>query len=474
MNIAFIQVIREDVSRPDTGISIGYLKSYLEHHFGELAIVKLFLSDSNFQTDFKAQDYDLIGISSASLLYEKATEIACDINKNNPKAIVVIGGPHISSCPESLRKCFDIGVLGEGEITIKEICDLYLNKQDVTIEDLKQIKGIAFFEGDRIIKTPRRELLPDIDSVPMPDRSLFQQDYIPTLLTSRGCPYSCDFCTSHLIWERKVRKHSNERVLKEILSIRESDPGVAVIVIRDDIFVLNRELIDFLVEEIPKHSILRNLEFSAYTMARLTTPDLLQSLKKMGFKKLNFGIESGSERILDILKCGVQTVEMNQRALDAMNEYEIQAGGNFILGVPEETEDDIKKSYEFVIENVIKGKLFTISNTILTAYPGTRYFYIFIEKNNIKSVHEINWDIMNGITSFNMAYQNHLDNSGQELTVSDWYKTWSEYSSIYIGGVELDRFLRLLEIYEPPLLEAMKQNLVKDHSGRRIMEGCAD
>ena len=239
-------------------ISIAsYFKQRFLHH--QIEIV-----DINFENPINKifySHYDLIGISSMTVQYEKATALARKV-KDKSNIPIIIGGAHISTLPFSLRDCFDIGVIGEGEETFCNIVDLYEKKGKLFLSDLRDIGGVVYREDGKLNITQNMASIDPLDLVPSLDYSIIDHKYFrfkavtywaefgreAILSTSRGCPYKCIFCSSTQFWG-KVRYFSARRVMEEIKNLVKKY-NVDHIWISDDLFTINKNRLKEIAEEL--------------------------------------------------------------------------------------------------------------------------------------------------------------------------------------------------------------------------------
>ncbi|MDD3003098.1 MAG: radical SAM protein, partial [Candidatus Shapirobacteria bacterium] len=258
---------------------------------------------------------------------------------------------------------------------------------------LKKIDGLIFKENKKIIKTSPRKLIKNIDELPFPAREITPMEDIYlknqfnlfgvkrqiSIMTSRGCPYHCVFCGSPVQWGT-VRFHSPEYVIKEIKFLVKNY-NIDSIMFWDDLFIAPIERLEKLKDLIIKNKLNKKLVFFGYARANLITEDVCKVLAKMNTKRLIFGLESGSPRILNYLKQNSVTVEDNKRAVDLCRKYGITSSSGYIVGTPGETIKDLQCTYDLM-------KKHPLDNTqiyILTPYPGTK---IWIEAKKKKLVSE--------------------------------------------------------------------------------------
>jgi|GEM_PF-579081 len=321
---------------------------------------------------------DIVGFTSDTLMYNRVCRLAKKI-KEKTKAPLLIGGIHISALPSSFDSVFDLGIQGEGEKTLAEILRLYQNRREFPREDLMKIPGLVFFDGNDFIDTGRPPLISDIDKLPFAARDLtpMEEVYLKdqfnlfgtkrtvAMMTSRGCPYKCRFCGSPAQWER-VRFHSAEYVVAEIEHLVDKY-RIDGIMFWDDLFIAPEGRILKLSELIRSKGLDKKLVFSGFGRANLINEKVCAVLKLMNVKRLIFGLESGSEKVLEYLKRSSVTIEDNRRAVTLCRKFGISTASGYIVGTPGETAEDLKKTLRFM-------KKYPLDNTqiyILTPYPGT-------------------------------------------------------------------------------------------------------
>jgi len=274
----------------------------------------------------------------------------------------------------------DAVVMGEGEETIVDLA----NHSNSGKNDLEDVKVIVYrdIESGNLKTTPKRPLINDLDSLPFPARHLVpfdsygaSQEQTGGIITSRGCVYSCNYCSSSLIMGKKFRSRSPENVLDEIEELTDKY-NINDIGFMDDTFMLNKRRADDIANEIKARGI--DINFVASSRVDRVDFDLLQNLKSSGLKTIYYGVESGSQRILDLMKKGI-TLKQAESAVKAAKNAGLDVLTSFILGYPGETEDDINKTIDF------STKLDSdyCQYSILTPFPGTPIYNELMEKDLI-------------------------------------------------------------------------------------------
>jgi radical SAM superfamily enzyme YgiQ (UPF0313 family) len=216
----------------------------------------------------------------------------------------------------------------------------------------------------------------------------------------------------------------------------------------DDLMTVNRIRLRRMATLLADRGLNERVTFSMAVRAGLVDDETCQILKSMNVSDVFFGAESGVDRILRFLKNGTQTVAQNQATLDILSRYQVPVSLSFIVGVPGETEDDFRQTYEFIIRNLNNNKIFAASVNILMPIPGTLVWDQAIGMG-LFNLQNIEWERLSCFAS----YKNSTINN-----VSDWVKTRREIQSYYMNeeGIPHERLLFLLEEYET-MIEEMKK-----------------
>ncbi|MDP3065442.1 MAG: radical SAM protein [Methanobacteriaceae archaeon] len=300
-----------------------------------------------------------------------------------PNSLTVIGGPHVTFMPlETLKdsEAIDVVVMGEGEETMVELADQSSRK----ISDLEDVRGIVFRDPNTgsLKSTPDRPLIKDLDSLPFPARHLVpfksygvSKEQTGGIITSRGCVYSCSYCSSSLIMGNKFRWRSPDNVVDEIEELIDNYQ-IREIGFMDDTFMLIKRRANDIANEIKARGM--DLSFVASSRVDRVDPELLQNLKNSGMQTIYYGVESGSQRILDLMKKGI-TLKNVETAVKSAKNAGLEVLTSFILGYPGETEDDMNKTIDFSTR--LDSDYCQYS--ILTPFPGTPVYNELREKNLI-------------------------------------------------------------------------------------------
>lgn len=359
-------------SGPSLGIS--YIAAHLKQRFPEIQEIFLELDAERLIQ----RQPDMVGISAFTYAYGQAKSGARQIRAAlGPQVPILLGGPHISSLPENLDSSMDLGVIGEGELVMEELVSAWL-QGDWQASRFRRVPGLVFWnERGQLERSSCSQRIPELDALPLPDRAIMSAwwpesneeiRWMPTLLTSRGCPFTCGFCmyskTANL-----VRYHSVDRVIADIEDILIRFPTLSHIRITDDLFVTRKARLKEIADRIRAEKLHTRVTFGCMAKASFFDEEFARILKSMNIAVMSFGFESGSDPVLHYLKDKKSSVAKNQQALDICRKYGIHIGGYFIIGAPPETRSDLARTWWFIERNT---PIMPIAGIFpLTATPGT-------------------------------------------------------------------------------------------------------
>jgi radical SAM superfamily enzyme YgiQ (UPF0313 family) len=339
-------------------LGLAYLASMLKTHGYEVKVKDMTLhSWDDVRAEIKKEDPDIVGIGCLTLWRNQTIKTARIAKEYNPNIKVVIGGPHATFYPEHMFKMapVDVVVIGEGEMTIVELVEAF-NKG----KKLSEIKGIAFLQNGKIIRTETRPLIKSIDEIPFPsydDFNLRKYNGLnfpkklchltrTAMITSRGCPFACHFCSTSRYWGRFWRARSPKNVVDEIEWLY-NEYDVRLIHFFDDIFTLNRDRVIEICKEILRREL--DVLWQAETRVDCVDREMLIWMRKAGCREINYGIESGSAKILRNIDKRI-TPEQIRKALRMTHEADIRTIGYLIVGNPGEDKDTINETIKLMKE----------------------------------------------------------------------------------------------------------------------------
>lgn len=353
-------------------LGVGYIVSYLRQHDISASLVDCtFLRKKEALEQVKNSNSKIIGIYSMFSTKHSAIQMAKLLKDNCD--MLVAGGPLPTLRPEDFLVDFDVVIVGEGEKTMLELVRTIENNGS-----LSRISGIVYKEQKKnerakVFYTPPREFVEDLDRLPFPSRDLFDnQSYknyyskkfgytTTSLITSRGCPFNCDFC-SRAVFGNKFRTRSAVNVVDEIESVKAL--GYERIWFADDCFTLNRKRLLDICYEITR----RGLKMEWECLSRVDTIDQETAfkMKQAGCVRVFFGIESGNDDVLALMKKQA-TANQAKEAVFLTKSTGIQVGAFFIVGYPGETNETILDTLRFASSLPLDY----LSFTLLYPIPGT-------------------------------------------------------------------------------------------------------
>lgn len=340
-----------------------------------------------------------VGITLFTVGVWSAAEISRKIKAVLPETIIIIGGPHVSSMAEETMVRFaefDYGIIGEGEEALVRLLNVLDKKGDV-----KGLPSLCYMQNGQYIKNEKLPINKDLDRFPLPAWDLlpdFPKAYpaaiydfprlpVATIAASRGCPFHCKFCDTSTFGAR-MRAYSSEKVF-EIIQHLQSTYGVKHILFVDDLFLASKVRTKKLCELIIKNNV--KITWSCTARVDTVKPEILKLMKQAGCWEISFGLESGSNELLQKMDKAAD-IKKSEQAIKWTAEVGIRVKGLFMLGYPGETEETIEMTKKFITTLPI-----TIMNlSKFTPYPGSP-IYRDIYGSNIRDDH---WQKMNGMNFF--------------------------------------------------------------------------
>jgi radical SAM superfamily enzyme YgiQ (UPF0313 family) len=378
-------------------LNLGYLASFLRMQKPETDIRILDAEGLRLGFDEVEQEVrnympDLIAITTPTPAYVHVLEVAKRTKAISRDIYVAVGGPQPSAFPELCagEEDIDFAFFGESEVSFYELVER-LDKGG----SLEEVDGMAFKGTDgNVVVNKHRALVADLDTLPFPARDLMPLHiYYPTatkrvsgkrsanMITSRGCPYDCTYCESKVIWTRKARFRGPDNVVDEIEEC-VTKYGLGEFNFHDDILPLRRERTIEICREIRRRKL--DISWVGMTRVNFVWDDVMLEMKKAGCRKLMFGLESGSNELLEIMKKKA-TVEEARDAFAICKRAGIKTMASFMLGNIGETEETVRQTIDLAKELNPDTVAFFIS----VPYPGTELYNVAKQKGWVRE--DVTW-----------------------------------------------------------------------------------
>lgn len=355
-----------------------YLAAALREHRFEVDVVDANaarMSDREVAEHVAGLKPLLVGISLYSDILRQVRDLARSIRNQVPEARLVLGGPHVNAVPvQSLEQFGDVdfGLTGEAERSLVMLAEKLLAD-----DPLDEVPGILFRRDGRVIQGPEPDF-PELAHIPRPARDLVEWAYqqkryhsimvrakpVDTLFTSRGCPFHCGFCYNV---RQKYRFRTADDVVDELTGIRER--GIRDVEICDDTFTGHRGRAIEIFEKIVAEKL--DISFRIKSRVDVFNEDLAKKARQAGVYLVAFGMEAGSQRMLDAMNKKT-SVEMNARACELTRKYRMLSHSSWIIGYPGETPESVDETLNFIRKN----RPSTVNLAVLRPYPATEAYEI--------------------------------------------------------------------------------------------------
>jgi anaerobic magnesium-protoporphyrin IX monomethyl ester cyclase len=348
-------------------LGLGYIAAYLKQYNISVDLADCtFLNREEALEKVRSSDPTIVGIYSMFTMKDKAIQMAKLLRENCK--LLVAGGPLPTLNSAVFLHDFDVVVNGEGEETMLELA-----REVEKGADLSRVRGITFKEKDKLKSTPSRKVIQSLDNIPFPARELFDHQayknyyakefgYTATsMITSRGCPFNCDFC-SRPIFGNELRIRSAANIVDEIERVQAL--GYERVWFADDCFTLNRRRLIGICKEIVHRRI--RIEWECLSRVDTIDREMTERMKQAGCVRVFFGMESGNDSVLTLMKKRATTKQAKE-AVYTTKKSGVQVGAFFIVGYPGETNETILDTVRFASSLPLDYLSFTLPYPI----PGT-------------------------------------------------------------------------------------------------------
>jgi radical SAM superfamily enzyme YgiQ (UPF0313 family) len=359
-------------------LGVFYLASYLRSNGFEADVLDAEagrLTHEDIIQRLQSGGFGVLGISTTTVAFHHALELAEEVRMALPETIIVVGGPHVSGLPTHAMEfdVFDFAVRNEGEETLVELMEAI-----AVNGNYEKIRGLIFRRNGEVVVNEKRPYIEDIDALPLPAYDLvsdfkyytpppcnYKKSPVANIITSRGCPNRCTFCDRSTFGQRTHARSARNIVSEiELLMTRYSIREITFV---DDTFTINPKRV-YDIFDIARS---KGLRFPWTCMARINTvdEDLLRYMKENGCWHISFGIESSNEQILKEIHKNIKIDDV-ERVIGICHRLRILTKGFFIIGHPLETIETIDETINFA-----KGlKLSDVVVTLNTPLPGSYQF----------------------------------------------------------------------------------------------------
>lgn len=326
----------------------GYEVEIIDPNFwvknGEIPFRKGF--ETEIAKRIEPQKYDAIGLSTLASSYHNTLRTACALRDITGHVPIILGGPQATHSDVRTLEVFDAIdaiVRGEGELVLLKLFDALAG--DIQMEE---VDGITYRVGDKVFKNKDAELIKNVNDLPIPAYHLYPvtgKGGVP-LDAGRGCPYHCNFCSTCIFWKHRFRQKSPKRIALE-MELLQNAFHVKSVDFTHDLFTLNRENVIELCGMLRAKKI--KTTWSCSTRIDAVDKGLLKTMAKSGCYIIYYGVESGSDDMQKIIGKGFDTSIVKEKILKTAQSG-MQAIASFIIGFPQETKEDLKKTLDLITD----------------------------------------------------------------------------------------------------------------------------
>jgi len=426
-------------------LGLAYLAAYAEQAGHEVKIIDSEAQMSSYQdiiNEVLEFHPDLVGIQTYCTNISRAYKLA-EYLKLVLETKIVLGGAQATLDPVGAisNKHIDFVIIGEGEKTLVRLLD------SLTTGTYAGMPGLVFKDNDTAKINKPVDLIMNLDEIPLPARHLLPMEKYHScsilrgsrtlnIITSRGCPYRCVYCAGFRIFGATHRFHSTDRIINELRLLKEKY-GADSIQFYDDTFTVDAQRVHELCDRMIDEKL--NVQWSCFTRVDLVDEELLRKMKRAGCYLIFYGLESGVQRILNLMQKGV-TLEQSEKALIITRRAGIDTWANYMLGFPSETREETEQTIAFAVK--VNPTFAQFLNT--TPFPGTTLYELAIQHGTLK----VN---LNNFTSWDEV--SFVSNGRTENEIKDAVR--KAYRRFYLRPLYLINCLRKILLLPPQKIFAL-------------------
>jgi radical SAM superfamily enzyme YgiQ (UPF0313 family) len=364
---------------PNCAYSLGlaYIYSVLEKDGHEVKL--LFLNNFDYRecekiffSTLKEWQPQIVGFQIFSMNRVSTFNVIEKMKYTHPGTRIIIGGIHVSVMYEQIIRKYPhiIAVIGEGEYTITGLLKAFESKAP-----LNSIKGICFCKDGKIIHTEPRELIYDLDALPIPKHEVFFDNEpkrtVGHIIASRGCPFNCSFCCLKVISKQKLRQRNIAKVVEEIKYLKGKYPRLKHIQFHDDTFLIDNERVIQFCKMVIEEKL--SLTFECSARVKPISREMFWWMEKAGFKKIMFGLETGSEDLLKSIHKNITQKDVIE-LFNALRHFKFVVTTFLMCGFPGENEETISQTIDLVRRTQKIHYNWIAGVGKLWVYPGTEVY----------------------------------------------------------------------------------------------------
>ena len=440
-----LAVVEPWYDRPNWGrIALAYLAAALREAGGvEVTIIDAKLERLDFQQTLQRTlqvQPHVVGLTAFTNEIKPAAYLAALLKSRLPTAVTVVGGVHVTALPQQTLEefgSFDIGVIGEGEATLAELCDALRNETP-----LGEVAGLVFRDRDKIVQTEMRPRILDQDAIPHPAWDLLPPAKEYWVQTLRGCPFNCVFCMNHN--GRVARTRSVSNVIEELEQLIDTYQP-EIIRFGDELFTVNMERSRELMREMITRGIGKKIKWDCQTHVRYVDYELMKLMKEAGCYQVDLGIETGDETALRTLGKGTN-MEMILQAAAAARKAKLPFGTFFIIGQPNETLASIKKTVNLAVK--MNPQLPMIG--LMCPYPGTEVSRMAAHGEGGYQLVSTDWD------EYNKQIGGAIEFANLSRSQIEWIQIFA-YTKVFLYNFRIWDFVKFAWEYRKGAWEVLKK-----------------